>query len=77
MATDYYPRLSRTPNNQFNSLINQQVEISILLLAPIIACFIIFIHEVIIILYSNRFIPIEIMLYWAIYAIFLKLPAGV
>lgn len=75
MATDYYPRLSRTPNNQFNSLINQQVEISILLLAPIITCFIIFIHEVIIILYSNRFIPIEIMLYWAIYAIFFKAPS--
>lgn len=74
MATDYYPRLSEINNNseKFNTLVNNQIEISILILAPIISFFIILIKYIIIILYSSKFSPIESMVYWAMFAMYFK-----
>lgn len=74
MATDYYPRLSAVANNasSFSELINNQIEIALLLMAPIIVAFIAFIRPVIILLYSNLFIPIEGMICWAGFAMFFK-----
>lgn len=74
MGTDYYPRLSAIESNkeEFNKTINQQVEISLLLLAPIIVAFIIFIKLVVTILYSSKFLPVEGMIYWAIIGVFFK-----
>jgi len=74
MGTDYYPRLSAvsSDNEEFNKTINQQAEISLLLLAPIIAGFIIFIKPVVTILYSSKFLPVEGLIYWAILGIFFK-----
>ncbi|MBP1593336.1 MAG: Polysaccharide biosynthesis protein [Bacteroidetes bacterium] len=74
MGTDYYPRLSAVSSGseEFNKTINQQAEISLLLLAPIIAGFIIFIKPVITILYSSKFLPVEGLIYWAILGIFFK-----
>ena len=74
MGTDYYPRLSAVSsgNEEFNKTINQQAEISLLLLAPIIAGFIIFIKPVVTILYSSKFLPVEGLIYWAILGIFFK-----
>jgi O-antigen/teichoic acid export membrane protein len=64
MSTDYYPRLSAIAENNSKSrkLINQQAEIAILVLAPIIVFFIIFVNWIIIILYSEKFIPINLMM---------------
>lgn len=74
MATDYYPRLSEANKQieKFNKLINAQVEIGLLLLSPIIACFIIFIKWIVTLLYSAQFVAVEGMIYWAIFAIFFK-----
>ncbi len=74
MGTDYYPRLSAVSSGseEFNKTINQQAEISLLLLAPIIAGFIIFIKPVVTILYSSKFLPVEGLIYWAILGIFFK-----
>lgn len=74
MATDYYPRLSALSADEigFRKAINQQMEISLLLSAPVVASFIIFIKPVITLLYSSKFIPIEGMIYWAIFATFFK-----
>jgi len=74
MGTDYYPRLSavNSGSEEFNKTINQQAEISLLLLAPIIAGFIIFIKPVVTILYSSKFLPVEGLIYWAILGIFFK-----
>jgi len=74
MGTDYYPRLSavNSDGEVFNKTINQQAEISLLLLAPIIAGFIIFIKPVVTILYSSKFLPVEGLIYWAILGIFFK-----
>ncbi len=74
MATDYYPRLSGVANSNIlcKQTINQQAEIAMLLLAPIILIFITFINWVIILLYSKQFITINDMIYWAALGMFFK-----
>jgi O-antigen/teichoic acid export membrane protein len=74
MATDYYPRLSAISSNLKDShrLVNQQAELAILILGPILAVFIIFIKSLIWILYSDQFSGIEIMLYWAALGMYFK-----
>ncbi len=68
MGTDYYPRLSAVSNDNQKSrdLINQQAEISILILAPILIGFLVFINWIVILLYSEKFVDITEMMYWAI-----------
>jgi len=67
MIADYYPRLSSVSysNELCKQTINQQAEIAILILAPIVIIFFIFAKPIIIILYSQKFIPIENMINWA------------
>jgi len=74
MGTDYYPRLSAhaSDNIALGNTINQQAEIALLLLAPIITVFIVFINWIVVILYSAKFLPIQEMLYWAIFATFFR-----
>lgn len=74
MATDYYPRLSAVSysNDLTKSTINQQAEIAILILAPILIVFLVFIKWVVILLYSYKFIAIDSMIYWAALGMFFK-----
>ena len=74
MSTDYFPRLSGVAHDigKTKSVINQQAEVAILILAPILAVFLIFINWVIILLYSNRFLPVVNMIHWAALGIFFK-----
>ncbi len=74
MATDYYPRLSAiSDDNKLCKLtINQQAEIALLILAPIIIIFLVFIKWIIILLYSNRFIEVNSMIQWAALGMFFK-----
>lgn len=54
---DYYPRLCSVENDSycFNKTINQQIEMLVLLLSPIIAVFAIFSPTVIYVFYSDKF----------------------
>ncbi|MRX63752.1 O-antigen translocase [Maribacter luteus] len=74
MGTDYYPRLAGVSKDNVKTaeLINQQAEIAVLILAPILATFLIFINWVIIILYSDKFIGVSAMIYWAALGMFFK-----
>lgn len=74
MATDYYPRLSAAANSneQCTESINQQAEIALLILAPVLIGFLVFINWAIILLYSTHFLPITGMIYWASLGIFFK-----
>ena len=74
MATDYYPRLSAVAhsNKLCRETINQQAEIALLILAPIVIVFLVFINWVIIILYSTKFIYANDMIYWAALGMFFK-----
>jgi len=67
MATDYFPRLSAVAHNnvQSKAVINQQTEIAILILAPIVIVFLVFIQLIVIVLYSNKFVAVDTMIHWA------------
>lgn len=70
IATDYFPRLAATKNNEeMNVAVRTQAELTILLLAPLIVAFIVFCKPMIILLYSGKFLPVEHMMYWAIGAV--------
>jgi O-antigen/teichoic acid export membrane protein len=74
MGTDYYPKLSAVAHSNILSkqTINQQAEVSLLILAPILIVFMVFIKWVVIILYSSQFIAVSVMIYWAALGIFFK-----
>jgi len=74
MSTDYYPRLSAVAhsNEKSKEVINQQAEIALLVLAPIIMVFLVFINWVVIILYSTKFIPVNDMIHYAALGMFFK-----
>jgi len=74
MGTDFYPRLSGVAHNnaKATTLINQQAEIGILILAPILTLFLIFINWIVIILYSTKFTPINGMVHWAALGMYFK-----
>jgi O-antigen/teichoic acid export membrane protein len=74
MGTDYYPRLSSVAGNNLKAkeMINQQAEIAILILAPILTIFLVFINWVIILLYSEKFIAVNEMIHWAALGMYFK-----
>ncbi len=67
MGTDYFPRLSAHADDNFytQKAVNEQAEISFLLLAPILVAFIIFCPIILKILYTSKFLVIDKMLYWS------------
>ena len=70
MTTDYFPRLAATKSNtEMNDAVRTQAEITILLLAPLAVAFVVFCKPVIKLLYSDKFLPIEYMMYWSIGAV--------
>lgn len=77
MATEYFPRLSSISKDQksFNLALNQQMQVCILLIAPLICAFLIFSKVAVIVLYSNEFLGIERMILFAIFAILFKAPS--
>lgn len=74
MSTDYYPRLSGVAkdNQKAKELINQQAEVAILILGPILCAFLIFANFAVILLYSNEFTPINKMIQWASLGMYFK-----
>ncbi|MCF3109938.1 O-antigen translocase [Niabella sp. CC-SYL272] len=74
MSTDYYPRLAgiASKRDQLRNLVNQQAELAVLILAPILCIFLVFIHWGIIILYTNQFAPINGMVQWAALGMYFK-----
>ncbi|WP_243348777.1 O-antigen translocase [Parabacteroides sp. FAFU027] len=74
MATDYYPRLSSVAHDKVQStlVVNQQAEIAILILAPILLVFLVFIQWIVVLLYSTKFLAVNNMIYWAAMGMFFK-----
>jgi O-antigen/teichoic acid export membrane protein len=74
MLTDYYPKLSSVVNDTklFNQTINQQADIALLLIAPIISIFLVFIQIGVTVLLSTKFLAVEGMLIWAMLGVFFK-----
>ena len=74
MSTDYYPRLSAVAadNTKATQTINQQAEITLLILAPILVVFMVFINWAIILLYSTQFTGVNGMIQWAALGMYFK-----
>jgi O-antigen/teichoic acid export membrane protein len=74
MGTDYFPRLSEIINDKLKAknLVNNQAEIAILLLAPILTIFLVFINWVVILFYSTKFIEVDNLIHWAALGMFFK-----
>lgn len=74
MIVDYYPRLAAVSNEveKFKNLINQQIEISIYIISPIICAFLLLINWLVILIYSKEFLPIVGMIQWGILGIYFK-----
>jgi PST family polysaccharide transporter len=67
MGTDYYPRLSAVnkDNEKCKVIMNQQGEIGILILAPLILACIVFVPWIVRLLYSERFLGANDYIIWA------------
>lgn len=74
MSTDYYPRLASIAHDRLacNKAVNQQAEIALLILAPILTAFLVFINLAVIVLYSKSFSGVVGMVQWATLGIYLK-----
>lgn len=76
MATEYYPRLSTYIDDdiKFSNAVNQQMELSFLLLSPLIAAFLVLGELAIVILYSTKFLGATLMIAFGVFGVFLKAP---
>lgn len=74
MSSDYYPRLSAVASDakKCTETVNQQAEIAILILAPILVVFMTFIDWLVILLLSRDFVSVNGMLYWAAMGMYFK-----
>ncbi len=74
MSTDYYPRLAAVNKNneRCKEIVNQQGEIAILILAPIIVSCVIFMPLIIRIIYSETFLPAFKYIVFAVTGILFK-----
>ena len=74
METDYFPRLSAVnrDNEAINLLANRQIEVSILLVAPMLALLIVALPLVLPLLYSHRFMPVVGMSQAAVFSMYFK-----
>lgn len=79
METDYFPRLSGVNNLgvTFRTTVNRQIEVMLLLVAPLLVAFMVSLPVLVPLLFSNKFLPIIDMVRIVILAMYfraLKLP---
>lgn len=74
METDYFPRLSSVNRDtqQVNLTVNQQIEIAILLISPLMVTFIIFLPVILPLFYSSKFLPVINMAEYATFGMVIK-----
>lgn len=74
MGTDYFPRLSAIAhdNKLARLTINQQAEITVLILAPILTVLLSIMKWAIVLLYSSKFAVLDGMLQWVVLGMFFK-----
>ena len=74
METDYFPRLSVVSSDvaATNETVNKQMEVSILIVSPMLVGLIIFLPVMIPLLFSSKFLPVVAMTQMAAVAMFFK-----
>jgi len=74
MAKDYYPRLSErsTDNKALMKMVNEQAEVAIIILAPMIIAMVVFIPFFVNLLYSKAFLGATDMIKWLLIGSLIK-----
>lgn len=74
METDYFPRLSSVSSDveQANLTVNRQIEVSLLLISPLLVFFTIALPVLLPLLYSGKFIPAMGMVQVMVFAMYLR-----
>ena len=74
METEYFPRLSAVNHDEeaCNATVNHQIEVSVLLLAPLLEAFMLLLPFVIHVLYSSMFLPALGMIRFGVVAMLLR-----
>lgn len=74
METDYYPRLSAVQGvgEELNQVVNRQIEVSFLLVSPLLVAFIVGLPILLPLLYSGKFLPVMSMMKLTILAMYLR-----
>ena len=74
MEADYFPRLSSVSQDvsQINQTVNRQIEVSLLVAAPMLAVLIIGLPVLMPLLYSSQFIPVIAMAQVAVFSMYVK-----
>ncbi len=74
METDYFPRLSglEHPGPEMNVMVNHQIEVSLLLIAPLLVSFMVFLPLLLPLLYSGKFLPVLGMVKITVFAMYFR-----
>ena len=74
METDYYPRLSAVSKDiaKTNEMVNKQMEVSLLLLSPMLVALLTALPILVPLLFSNEFLPVVAMAQVAVLAMYFK-----
>lgn len=74
METDYFPRLSsvRESGEAMNVVVNRQIEVSVLLISPLLVAFIVGAPILLPLLYSGKFLPVMGMMKITILAMYIR-----
>lgn len=74
METDFFPRLSAANRDVItqNTIVNRQIEVSFLLIAPLMVFFMIGLPVLLPLLYSGKFTPVQGMMQITIFAMYIR-----
>ena len=74
MATDYYPRLSAVnkDNERCREVINQQAEVAVLIIGPLVVSCTLLMPFIVQLLYSKEFLPATDFILWAVLGLMFK-----
>ena len=75
METDYFPRLSAVPREDVaaqNLTVNRQIEVSLLILSPLLALLIVALPVLVPLLFSDKFLPMVSMAQVAVFSMYIK-----
>ena len=74
MDTDYFPRLSAISGTgeELNECVSRQIEVSLLLAAPMLACFMLAMPVILPLLYTSQFLEVLPMVQVAVLAMYLR-----
>ena len=74
METDYFPRISAVGHNRekMRDTVNRQIEVSLLLVSPMLTALIVFMPIIIPLLFTKEFLPVVSMAQVSVFAMYIK-----